>query len=128
MKAVRWKNATKLATWAAACEQALPSPDPPAFVELSVLFRVGQLRDRDNLWASLKPVLDALRLPMKGESASWRRGLAERKGFFTGDAPGQLDILSVVQTLESDPKKRGLRLVLTPVEAEVELLPMEYTQ
>lgn len=115
MQAVRWKNKTKRLTWMKACEQVLPSIDPPDWVAIGALFRVapGQRRDEDNLVASLKYVLDALRKPRTRQERDWRRGIHEEKGFFVDDAPAHMTLTTIVQAEEPDPKRRGLRLVIT---------------
>lgn len=82
-----WKNRTKRRTWFHACEQAAPTGDPPPVVRLVAHFRVVNLRDDDNLMASLKYVIDSLRLARPTENERFKAGLHLGKAYFAGDEP-----------------------------------------
>lgn len=110
MARVRWKNETKRATWFAACSQRTPKSKPPEKVTIDAHFRLHNLRDEDNLTASLKYALDALRIPRKGESFPWREGLAERKGYFVDDSPEHMVLNKPTQ--EVDRSNKGLTLTI----------------
>lgn len=111
MQGVREKNAAKRNAFFRAVEQHTVTSDPPSRVRIDAHFRVHNLRDPDNLTASLKVVLDALRMPREGEDTSWRSGIAPNKGFFAGDEPGRLELGEISQEIDrADP---GLELTLT---------------
>lgn len=115
MERVRWKNDTRWQTWREAIQQEPPKADPPDPVLVKASFRLRNLRDEDNLAASLKYVLDALRLPTDGEDVAWRRGLYERKGYLVDDAPEHLTLDTVEQ--EIDRGDRGCELTIISLEA-----------
>ena len=114
MKRVRWKNGTKRRTWNAAIAQASPVKFPATNVVISAHFRLYNLRDEDNLKASLKYVLDALRLPsaleVEKEQLGWKSGLFITRGFFKDDNPRDCRIEDPTQ--EIDRKNRGLTLTI----------------
>jgi hypothetical protein len=91
----RWTREIKRTAWFAAIEQHAPTKHPPEKVRIIVMFRLRRKLDHDNLVASLKPVLDALKLP-KGV-AKWRDGIGEEKGYFTDDDPDHMVELVVGQ-------------------------------
>jgi hypothetical protein len=114
MHAVRWKNTTKRLAWLAANEQHAALTKPPAFVRIHAHFRIRNLRDEDNLVASLKYVLDALRLPRGKETVTWRHGIAENKGYLVDDSPTHCQLGQVTQEL--DRKDPGLVLTIEDIE------------
>lgn len=106
----------KREVWEAAIQQAMPLADPPEKVRATAHVRVYNLRDEDNLRASLKPVWDALkqRQPVS-DSLAWRyvdgmRASWIARGFFVDDDPEHLEIGKVTQ--EVDRKNRGVTAVL----------------
>lgn len=114
MQAVRMKNQYKRRCWVEAMGQVTPTVDPPEKVVVKAHFRLHNLRDEDNLTASLKYALDALRCPQKGEDVSWRQGLAERKGYLLNDAPPNCAVLRPTQ--EIDREDRGVTVRIIPAE------------
>lgn len=112
---VRLKNAYKRKCWTRAMSQVTPTTDPPEKVVVKGHFRLHNLRDEDNLSASLKYVLDALRCPQEGEDVRWRQGLAERKGYLRDDAPPNCAVLRPTQEIDRD--DRGLTLKIIPAES-----------
>lgn len=113
MAVARWRNAYKRKAWAAACGQALPKLHPPESVAVGVLFRLAASRDPDNLYASCKYLLDALRKPCTRQEGQWRQGLHEHKGFFLDDSPQHLTLVAV-QAVERNAERRGVRVTITP--------------
>jgi len=114
MQAVRLKNDYKRTCWVEAMSQVTPTADPPKRALVSAHFRLHNLRDPDGLVGSLKYVLDAIRCPQEGEDVSWRRGLAERKGYLADDGPPNCVLCDVTQ--EIDRSARGVTVRITPVE------------
>lgn len=114
MARTRWKNKTKARTWEAAIAQASPVKFPARNVVISSHFRLYNLRDEDNLKASLKYVLDALRLPSNREiekgQLGFKGGLFLSRGFFLDDNPRECRIEEPTQ--EIDRKNRGLTLTI----------------
>lgn len=113
---IKQKNGVRRKTWQAAISQRRPVSDPPDPVLIRAHFRLHNLRDpADNLPASLKYVLDALRLPSEGDRLHYRGGLYERKGYFVDDSPKHLVIDEVTQ--EIDRSDRGLTLKIVDLAA-----------
>lgn len=111
MQAHRAKRAYQWTTWIRAVSQHTPKLDPPAKVRIDArFFYRAHPRDADNLIGSLKWTIDALR--QKQANPDWRRGLADRCGYFVDDSPAHMEIGEVVQE-----KGIGQRLVLmiTPI-------------
>lgn len=106
----REKRRYQRLAWATACSQAIPPAEPPNPVRITAHFRLHQLRDEDNLQASLKWLLDSLR--QEQADRKWRRGIFEDRGFFTDDNPACLTIEAVTQ--EVDRSNRGVDLEITP--------------
>ena len=103
----------KRATWAAAVTQVKPNRTPPHQVRVRAHFRLHQARDEDNLKASLKYVLDALRLPSPRDKLRWRQGLYLEHGYLVDDSPVHCRIEEPTQ--EVDRKNRGLTLIIETV-------------
>lgn len=105
------KDEYREACWIAALRQSKPDRDPPTKVALAATFYLARtMRDEDNLRASLKFPLDALRQKQTG-AMRWRNGLADKCGYFVDDDPGHLTIALVEQVKVSTVKEE--RLVLT---------------
>jgi hypothetical protein len=119
MENARWVNRQKRAAWFAACGQELPTTDPPAVVEITALFRVERLRDEvDNLPASLKRTLDALKRPGPKDPATWRQGIHERKGYFVDDDPEHCRRGIIAQKL-APRGETGLTLWIKPLDVQI---------
>ena len=86
----KWVKKAKREAWFAALEQHVPIHDVPVKVRIHAIFVLNTFRDQDNLVASLKPVLDALKLPRT--QAAWREGIAELKGYFFDDDPEHMTL------------------------------------
>lgn len=95
--------------WSVAVNQVKPFRDPPEHVTVHAHFRVHNLRDYDNLDASLKWALDALRQKQTGKD--WRRGLYSQCGYMIDDDPAHMTKGQVTQ--EIDRKNKGLTLTIT---------------
>lgn len=107
----RGKRGYQRLAWGMACAQCVPPAEPPARVRIDAHFRLHLLRDDDNLRASLKYVLDALR--QRQANPRWRRGIYEDRGYFIDDDPAHLALGDVTQAI--DRRDRGLTLVITPI-------------
>lgn len=94
--------------WADAIRQARPFRDPPAHVTLHAHFRVHNVRDEDNLKASLKWTLDALRQKQSGKD--WRGGVYSLSGYLIDDDPTHMTLGRVTQ--EVDRKNKGLTVTI----------------
>ena len=116
MAAVRWKNDYKRRVWMHACKQRKPMKKPPEIVTINAVVRLRNLRDPDNLHASMKYLLDALRLPHGSEKDDWKLGVHQGKAFFTDDDPGRLTI-NVTQ--EIDRKNRGVSLEILDAQSDL---------
>ena len=90
--------------WVAAVMQHKPSIDPPVAVVVSAEFFVHSLRDEDNLKASLKDLLDALRQKQTG-NIDWRQGLYDQCGYFIDDNPAHMTLGSVTQQVDRKNKR-----------------------
>ena len=101
------KRKYQLAVWAAAYQQVVPPLEPPERVRVSARFYVHAKRDPDNLTASLKYVLDALR--QQQSSRAWRQGLGAWRGYFVDDDPAHLELGDVEQAVD----RKNKRLELT---------------
>ncbi len=110
----RAKRKYQREAWVAAVCQDPPSDPPPARVIVRADFRVRNLRDDDNLSASLKWVLDALRQRQRGK-LHWRQGLYDQRGYFVDDDPTHLILSDVSQRI--DRKQAGVTLTVTPAPA-----------
>jgi hypothetical protein len=108
----KWVKAAKRDAWFAALEQHVPIHDVPVKVRIHAIFVLEKFRDQDNLVASLKPVLDALKLPRTQQA--WREGIAELKGYFFDDDPEHMT-LTVNQV--SAKGKQYLALVIVDEES-----------
>lgn len=88
MAAVQQKNGYRAQCWIQALQQAMPRRDVdlPEHVRICACFYVRNLRDEDNLAASLKWVLDCLKQEQP-EIPHWRHGLYDQKGYFLNDDP-----------------------------------------
>ncbi|MFW6083759.1 MAG: hypothetical protein ACODAA_00930 [Gemmatimonadota bacterium] len=93
----RRKNAYQHDAYYMALDQQKPPKPPPEKVRIRAHLRLWNLRDEDNLDASLKWPLDAL------EGA-----------YYVDDSPRHLEIVEVTQ--EIDRKNRGLTLEIEVVE------------
>lgn len=111
MAQVRRRNAYKRECWQAAVKQVVPSFKPPARVRVCALFNVRNLRDDDNLAASLKLVLDALKLRQR--STRFRGGLYSERGYFVDDDPQHLALEKPAQRI--DRKAPSLLLTVEPL-------------
>ena len=87
--------------WMAAVVQAMPSHDCACKVKVKATFYIGRKRDEDNLVASLKWVLDALKL--RQPSVDWRGGVSTEKGYFLDDDPDHLELAEVKQVTKRKP-------------------------
>ena len=116
MAMVRWKNKTKADTWTRAVQQCRPFTDPPQRVRVTAHFRLWNLRDEDNLYASLKATLDALKQNQPTtDNLKWRHGVCECRGYFWDDSPKHLTLEKPTQKI--DRKNRGLTLAIEVLEA-----------
>lgn len=77
------------------------------------MFMVYRERDQDNLVASLKWVLDALKLRQDG-SVAWRLGVCDMMGYFVDDSPEYLKLGDVWQNRCSR-DQQALVLEIEPV-------------
>lgn len=111
----RQKNEYRRTVWMQALEQTRPFRDPPAHVEVSPIFFVYNKRDEDNLAASLKWVLDALKQDQRGK-LDWRQGVADRCGYFVDDDPKHLTLGKLRQSIDRD--RPRLELILGYTETE----------
>lgn len=94
--------------WREAIMQVYPMLDPPQRVTVSAAFRVWALRDEDNLAASLKWVLDALRQRQTGKD--WRDGVYSQCGYIVDDSPEHMTLGAVTQTV--DRKNKGVTVTI----------------
>jgi hypothetical protein len=103
----RAKRRYQRRVWVEACSQVKPLHDPPSRVEVHSKFYVRNVRDEDNLKASLKWVLDALKQAQKRDEKgrTWRKGLADDKGYFIDDDPAHCRVAEPTQVVDrSDPR------------------------
>lgn len=77
------------------------------------MFLVYRQRDQDNLIASLKWVLDALKQRQDGK-VGWRLGICDTMGYFVDDDPAHLTLGDVWQNRCSR-DLQGLVLEIEPV-------------
>jgi hypothetical protein len=111
MQLHRRKRKYQTTCWAAAISQSRPSRDPAGLVKVDAHFRLHNLRDEtDNLPASLKWTLDALRQAQQG-SVGWRQGVYDKCGYFLDDDPRHLSTGAITQVI--DRRNKGLTLSLT---------------
>lgn len=106
----RSKRKYQRKAWTAAILQEKPPRDPPEHVTVSAHFRVHNLRDADNLKASLKWVLDALRQAQTGKD--WRNGVYSKCGYLIDDDPAHMTLGKVTQEL--DRKNKGVVVTIVP--------------
>jgi hypothetical protein len=106
----RWVKKAKQEAWFAAVQQHAPTKTPPEKVVIHAIFALQNRRDHDNLVASLKPVLDALKLPGRSP-ANWRLGCADEKGYFVDDDPAHMTL--EVQQIQVDGEP-SLSLAIRP--------------
>lgn len=104
------KNRYRMECWFEAVQQATPMVAPPEFVTVSASFFVHNLRDSDNLKASLKPALDALKQKQTGKSLKWKG--SDRRAYFVDDDPHRCVVLEPSQQI--DRKRPRLELIITP--------------
>lgn len=98
--------------WSVAIRQQKPWRDPPEHVTVHAHFRVHNLRDGDNLKASLKWTLDALRQAQTGKD--WRNGVYSKCGYLVDDNPTHMTLGRVTQ--EIDRKNKGVTLTIEYVD------------
>ncbi len=109
----RVKDRYRGSAWVAACQQTRPTLDPPEHVTLHAMFLFCRKpRDEDNLKASLKFVLDALRQKQQG-AMRWRHGLYDKCGFFVDDDPIHFTLGEVWQNRCSSRKAEELIVEIT---------------
>jgi len=102
------KNSYRWQAWKKANDQHWPSHNPPSPAVLDAEFCLQNLRDEDNLYASLKWVLDALKKVQAGDVA-WRRNVRDTMGYFVDDDPRHLTLGKVTQRID----RRHKRVVVT---------------
>ena len=100
----RIKKAYQKKVWAHAISQCKPLRDPPQKVLLSADFFVHNLRDEDNLEASLKFLIDALRQKQAG-SLDWRQGVYYLCGYLVDDDPEHMTLGDVTQVIDRKNKR-----------------------
>ena len=112
MKAHREKREYQRRVWFAAVQQAKPSRiNMPGKVQVTAVFYVKRLRDEDNLTASLKWTLDALK--WNQPSHAWKDGVADEKAYFFDDDPDHLTLGSVTQ--HTDRKAPRVELTIAEI-------------
>jgi hypothetical protein len=111
----RWARAdairrVKEKTWIAALSQETPFARPHRLVSAHIHFRLHQLRDEDNLKASAKHVLDALKQrPSGGDKLKWRHGLYLDRGYLFDDGPTHC---AITVSQEVDRGNRGATVTI----------------
>ena len=95
----RMKRNYQARVWVSAIEQAPPLNEPPFPANVDVTLWLKRFRDEDNLHASLKWLLDALKQKQKG-SLAWRKGLYTSKGYIRDDDPDciKLAVFQIIGT------------------------------
>lgn len=114
---MRMKHGYMTQVFADASEQYDAVVHPPEAVRISACFFVRQLRDEDNLAASLKWVLDAMKKVQHSKSTLRWKGHVDR-AWFHDDDPHHMTLDTVIQ--HRDPKNPRLELTIE------ELLPSPY--
>ena len=104
----RSKRKYQKAAWIAAIKQSEPFTDPPTHVVMHAHFRLHNLRDDDNLQASLKWLVDALRQAQTGKD--WRAGVYSRRGYFVDDNPAHMTLGTVTQEIQR--KNKGVTVTI----------------
>ena len=109
----RAKRDYQLECWVAAYDRAIPpsGEDIPRKVEVSAVFYVKRKRDEDNLTASLKWTLDALK--WNQPSHAWKRGIGDQRAYFFDDDPDHLTLGSVTQ--HTDRKAPRVELTIAEI-------------
>ncbi|NIR76743.1 MAG: hypothetical protein GWO12_16830 [Gemmatimonadetes bacterium] len=104
MQLARKKNHYRRQVWIEAIQQHKPWMEPPHKVVASATFYVWNKRDEDNLTASLKWTLDALKRDQTGKM-HWREGVADMKGYIIDDDPEHLTVVKPSQEIDrEDPR------------------------
>lgn len=110
-------SATKSGVWVSAIQQIKPFKDPHRLVSVHAAFRLHNLRDPDNLEASVKSVLDALKLrPASRDKLKWKRGFFLDRGYLFDDDPAHVASISAEQTINRS--NRGLTLFIRGLELQ----------
>lgn len=109
MAAHREKNDYRRRCWVEAIGQHKPWRDPPEKVVMFARFRLLRKRDEDNLAASLKWVLDALKQKQEGD-VWWRQGVYDRCGYLLDDGPDHLALASTTQETVGHVKDAALEI------------------
>ncbi len=104
-------NAYKRECWLKAVQQSMPPRRPAERMQYTAVFGVYRLRDEDNLEASLKPVLDALKRYQRSED--WKEGAYLGRGYFWDDDPGHLLQARKPRQERVAMKDQGLTLMLS---------------
>lgn len=84
---IGWKNSILRWTWAEAVSQHKPTFDPLPMAQITIHWRLPNLRDAGNLAASSKYIVDALRSRTEGENEDFKRNLYVGKSYFVDDNP-----------------------------------------
>jgi hypothetical protein len=108
------KNSYRMECWASAVDQCKPRRWPVEFVEVRSAFFVRNLRDEDNLKASLKFVLDTLKQVQRGNT-KWKGN--DARGFIVDDNALRCRVLEPTQRI--DRKRPRLELTISPIDCAV---------
>lgn len=113
------KDIHRREVWMAAIAQHRPTMDPPVRVVVHATFHLARtLRDEDNLRASLKWTLDALRQVQQGD-VRWRwwhgAGVYHECGYFLDDDPAHMTLGRVEQVRVRTKKEERLLLRIEDV-------------
>jgi len=109
------KDEYREAAWVRAISQVKPTRDPPELVTIRATFYTARCtRDEDNLTASMKWVIDALKQRQTGH-VRWRQGIADLCGYLVDDDPAHLTLDKPVQVRVKTKREERLEVEIIEV-------------